>query len=176
MSAIATLPAAPKLSPSPGSPLALSQPGSGPGVTATAANPQERGGQVLFELPFTSPMLDADLALLRRMLDISTHMYPKMRPDPNSPGTARLDDHSGLFLERGPGEDEWLLQARTWGRPSPRTIHEWHLAAAQAARQLDPRVRLPERAAQAQLATAEHPVGAADTRLARIRRRLAGLP
>jgi hypothetical protein len=104
-------------------------------------------------------------------------MYPKMQPDPNSPGVARLDHHSGLFLERGAGESQWLLQARTWGRPAPQTVHEWRLLAAQAAHQLDPRVSLPERLANPQPVAEERPLGqAANKRLARIRRRLAGLP
>jgi hypothetical protein len=131
----------------------------------------------VFEIRFTSPMSDLDLDRLRGVLDLSTHMYPKMRPDPNSPGVARLDHHSGLFLERGAGESQWLLQARTWGRPAPQTVHDWQLLAAQAAHQLDPRVSLPERSANPQPAVAERPPGqAASKRLARIRRRLAGLP
>lgn len=106
-------------------------------------NPHRRGGVVIFEVPFRSVMSDADLAVLARLLDLSTHMLTKMRPDPNSPGVARLDHFSGLFLERA-GEGRWRLEGRTWGRPSPRTVHEWHLLAAQAARRLDPAVRLPD--------------------------------
>lgn len=177
MSATATSPAAPKLSPRPGSPPARSQSRRIPGASRETVNPHHRGGRVLFEVPFASPMGDLDLARLRQVLDISTHTYPKMRPDPNSPGVARLDHHSGLFLEHGPGEDQWLLQARTWGRPAPRTVHEWHLLAVQAARQLDLQVTLPEREGGAPPAVAQRPVeAAANKRLARIRRRLAGLP
>ena len=58
----------------------------------------------MFQVPFRSAMSDADLAVLAHVLDLSTHMYPKMRPDPNSPGVARLDHFSGLFLERGADE------------------------------------------------------------------------
>jgi hypothetical protein len=61
---------------------------------------------VLFEVPFTSAMSDSDLVVLARVLDLSTHMYPKMRPDPNSPGVARLDHFSGVFLERGADEGQ----------------------------------------------------------------------
>ncbi|MGH2896614.1 MAG: hypothetical protein ACRDPM_25560, partial [Solirubrobacteraceae bacterium] len=85
-----------------------------------------------------SSMSDDDLSLLARLLDLSTQMHPKMRPDPNSPGVARLDHFSGLFLERGASEGQWRLQARTWGRPTPQAVREWHLLAAQAARRLDP--------------------------------------
>src|SRR5450759_5739959 len=45
--------------------------------------PQERGGVVLFQVPFASTMSDSDLALLARTLDLVTHMHPKMHPDPN---------------------------------------------------------------------------------------------
>ena len=141
------------------------------------ANPHRRGGKVMFQVPFRSAMSDADLAVLARVLDLSTHMYPKMRPDPNSPGVARLDHFSGLFLERGADEGQWMLEGRTWGKPAPQTVHEWHLLAAQAARQLDPDVTLPEPMPNTHPSTPDRPLGqAANTRLARLRRRLVGLP
>src|ERR1019366_8990274 len=131
--------------------------------------PQERGGVVLFQVPFASTISDCDLALLARLLDLSTHMYPKMRPDPNSPGVARLDHFSGLFLERGAEEGQWRLEARTWGRPAPETVHEWHVLAAQAARQLDPAVTLPEPLPDPQTSTPDRPLGhAANGRLAHL--------
>ena len=140
-------------------------------------NPHHRGGKVMFQVPFTSAMSDADLAVLAHVLDLSTHMYPKMRPDPNSPGVARLDHFSGLFLERGADEGQWMLEGRTWGKPAPRTVHEWHLLAAQAARQLDPDVTLPEPMPNAQASTPDHPLGrAANRRLGGLRRRMVGLP
>lgn len=92
-------------------------------------------------------MTDGDIARLARTLDLTTHMYPKMRPSPNSPGVARLDHFSGLFLERGRADGYWMLEARTWGHPAPRRIHEWQVMAAGAARLLDPTVALPERLA-----------------------------
>ena len=140
-------------------------------------NPHHRGGKVMFQVPFTSAMSDADLAVLAHVLDLSTHMYPKMRPDPNSPGVARLDHFSGLFLERGADEGQWMLEGRTWGKPAPRTVHEWHLLAAQAARQLDPDVTLPEPMPNAHASTPDRPLGrAANRRLGRLRRRMVGLP
>src|SRR5690242_20500405 len=60
--------------------------------------PHGRGGRVLFAVALTSAMGDADLALLARLLDLSMHTHPKLRPDPTSPGVARLDHFSGLFL------------------------------------------------------------------------------
>jgi hypothetical protein len=58
-------------------------------------------------------MSDPEIALLARTLDLTMHMHPKMHPDPTSPGVARLDHFSGLFLERGVGEGQWVLEART---------------------------------------------------------------
>jgi hypothetical protein len=91
---------------------------------------------VLFQVPFASTMSDCDLALLARLLDLSTHMCPKMHPDPNSPGVARLDHFSGLFLKRGGTAGQWVLEARTWGQPGPQSVNEWNLLAAGA--ELDP--------------------------------------
>lgn len=144
---------------------------------ATSFNPHIRGGTVLFEVPFTAPASDVPLARLAQVLDVWTHTQSKTRPDPNSPGVARLDRHSGVFLERGGDDGRWLLQGRTWGDPSPRTVHEWHVLAAQAARQIDPRVALPERLPAAGPTTADLPLGeAANKHLTGFRRRLVGLP
>ena len=57
-------------------------------VPAASRDSTGRGGTVWFEVPFTSAMSDSDLAVLARVLDLSRPMYPKMRPDPNSPGVA----------------------------------------------------------------------------------------
>jgi len=177
MSATASSRAAPMFRPSPDSPTACSLSRSTPSATMMPVNPHHRGGRVLFEIRFASSMRDLDLACLARLLDLSPHMYPKMRPDPNSPGVARLDHHSGLFLERGAGAGQWLLQARTWGTPAPQTVREWQLLAANAARQLDPGVALPGRTAKPQTGLVEQPLERAATkRLARIRHRPAGLP
>ncbi len=179
MTASATLPAARR--PGPGS----SAPGvrrrraaeASPGrVPAASRRSRGRGGTVWFEVSFSSAMSDADLAVLARVLDLSTHMQQKLRPDPHSPGVARLDHFSGLFLERGADEGRWVLKARSRGDPAPRSIHEWHLLAAQAARQLDARVKLPVRLPDVQPATPDRPLGqGTNKRLARIRRRLVGL-
>ncbi|MGH2886546.1 MAG: hypothetical protein ACRDPA_28280, partial [Solirubrobacteraceae bacterium] len=150
---------------------------------AVAASPtapgvaRGRGGRVLFEVPFNSEMSDLDYARLARVLDLSTHTYQKQTPNPTSPGVARLDHFSGLFLERGADDGKWVLQARTCGNPAARTVHEWHLLAAQGARQLDPSVTLPERSPDTPRETPDRPLGqAANKRLASIRRHIVGLP
>ncbi len=131
---------------------------------------------MLFQVPFASAMGDSELALLARTLDLWTHMTPKMRPDPTSPGVARLDHFSGLFMERGPSEGQWLLEGRTWGHPAPQTAHEWHVLAAQAAHQLDPSVKLPERLPSSTAPLAERSVReASHGRLIDLRRHMAGL-
>jgi hypothetical protein len=122
-------------------------------------------------------MSDLDLALLARKLDLWTDAHPKLRPRPDSSGFARLDHYSGLFLERGPTEGQWMLRARTWGHPAAESVHAWHLLAARAAQQLDPTVIPPERLSTSSPPIAHRPVGrAANKRLARIRRRIVGLP
>jgi hypothetical protein len=109
------------------------------------AGPPAGDAVTLFEIPFVTAMSDSDLALLARTLDLSTRMHPKLRPRHNSPGLARLDHYSGLFLNRGVVEGQWMLEARTWGRPAAQSVHEWHVLAAGAAHQLDSTVTLPER-------------------------------
>src|ERR1039458_8421014 len=153
-----------------------SAPGTHPAHEPTPRTPQERGGVVLFQVPFASTMSDCDLALLARLLDLSTHMCPKMHPDPNSPGVARLDHFSGLFLNRSATAGQWVLEARTWGPPAPQSVHEWNLLAAWAARQLDSTVPFPERLPPSAPEIPTHPVARFATRpLARIRGRIVGL-
>lgn len=140
------------------------------------STPHGRGGTSLFEVPFASVMSDPEIALLARALDLTTHMYPKMRPSPNSPGVARLDHYSGLFLERGVGEGQWVFEARTWGHPARESVREWHVLAAGAARLLDPTVPFPKRLAVVSLQYPLRPLGrAANKRSARIGRRILGL-
>ncbi len=116
-------------------------------------------------------MSDGDVALLRRTLGLTMHMHPKLRQSPTSPGLVRLDHHSGLFLDRGAGENDWVLEARTGGLPAALSIHEWHVLAAGAARLLDPTVTLPERLATVSPEYPMRPPGrAANKRSARIGR------
>ncbi len=147
------------------------------GVTTT---PTRRA--LLFEVPFASVMSDRDLALLARSLDLSTHAPATTGPHQDRPplretaGFARLDHFSGLFLRRGLVEGKWLLEGRSWGRPAAQSVHEWHVLAAGAARELDPTVTLPERLTASARMVPDRPVGrAANKRLAGIRRRLVGL-
>jgi hypothetical protein len=135
-----------------------------------------RGATTLFEVPFASVMGNGDLALLARMLDLSTRMHPKLRPWHDSPGLARLDHYSGLFLERGVIDGAWRLEARTWGHPAAQSVHGWHVLAAGAARQLDPTVIFPERLQGSAPEIRPRALGrAANKPLARFRRRLVGL-
>gem|GEM_PF-1183300 len=139
-------------------------------------------GNVLFDVPFASVMSDYDLALLARMLDLSTRVQSTSRSRHHAarrhdtPGFARLDHYSGLFLKRGVVEGEWLLEARTWGHPAAQSVHEWHVLAAGAARALDPTVTSPEPLDAGALEIPSRPLGrAANKRFARVRRRLVGL-
>lgn len=108
---------------------------------ATPAGQSRR--RTLFSIPFTSSMTDLDLARLRRELDLVTYLSSKPGVSGASPGLVPLDFWSGLFLERGAGEGEWGLEARTWGDPPAPLVHEWQVRAALAARQLDPTVQVP---------------------------------
>lgn len=147
-----------------------------PDAAASRPASNGRGGVTLFRIPFATAMDDPDIALLARTLDLTTHMYPKMRPSPNSPSVARLDHFSGLFLERGRADGYWVLEARTWGHPAAKSIHEWQLIAAGAARLLDPAVAFPQRLAAVPPEYPTRPPGrAANKRLARIGRRILGL-
>lgn len=150
---------------------------------APPASPTRQSGKVLFEVPFASVMSDHDLALLAGRLALSTRIQPTIRSGHDAarrhdtPGFVRLDHYSGLFLQRGVAEGNWLLQARTWGHPAALSVHEWHVLAAGAARELDPAVSLPERLKPGAREVPCYPVGrAANKRLARFRRRLVGLP
>jgi hypothetical protein len=120
-------------------------------------------------------MSDADVALLVRTLDMTTHMYPEPRRSP-APGAVRLDHYSGLFLELGAAEGQWVLEARTWGHPAPENVHEWLVLAAGAAHLLDRSVVFPERLATVSPEYPLRPVGrASNKRLAGFRRRITGL-
>ncbi len=142
---------------------------------AIASTPQGRGATTLFQVPFASGMSDPNVALLVRTLDLTTHMYPKPGRSP-APGVVRLDHFSGLFLERGAEEGQWVLEARTWGHPAPENVHEWLVLAAGAAHLLDPTVMFPERLPAVPPEYPMRPVGrAANKRLAGFRRRITGL-
>ena len=101
--------------------------------------------RVMFVVPFQTAMSDADIHRLNTVLGTDTHLHPKLRASPASPGVSRLDFFSGLFLVRGDRPHEWRLEGRTWGAPVPRSVHGWHMVAADAARLLDPTVPVPPR-------------------------------
>ena len=112
-------------------------------VDVRRARPPAIRGRALFQVPFTSAMDDADAAYLARTLDVVTHLHPKLHPSPTSPGVVRLDFDSGLFLDHGTNDGAWVLQARTWGRPSAATVRQWQVRATAAAQHLDPTVPPP---------------------------------
>jgi hypothetical protein len=99
----------------------------------------------MFVVPFQTAMSDADIHRLNSVLGLDTHVHPKLRGSPASPGVSRPDFFSGLFLVRGGGPQGWRLEGRTWGAPAPESVHGWHLLAADAARLLDPTVPVPSR-------------------------------
>jgi hypothetical protein len=103
----------------------------------------------LFTIRFKSAMTDADLARLHSGLDLVTYTTPKPAVSGVQPGVVRLDFWSGLFLERGSAENEWVLEGRSWGNPPEPLVHEWHVRAALAAKELDPNVTIPPKAADA---------------------------
>lgn len=145
MSTTASPTAAPKPRPS-SSASAVRPPATSPRSGRSPAPnlaPRPRGARTLFTVPFTSAMNDQDAAVLSRTLDLATHLHPKLHNSPASPGVLRLDFDSGLFLQHGPREGDWVLQGRTWGHPAPSTVREWHVNAAMAAHQLDPAVTVP---------------------------------
>jgi hypothetical protein len=140
-------------------------------------NPRHHGGTVVFEIGFDSGMTGSELELLRRQLAMTTHVEHKLSVDPNSPAHAQLDRESSLLLEPGLAPDRWVLQARTWGSPSPRTVHDWQVRVAQVAQRLDRKVAVPTSVPGAPYGGPLRPVGrAANRRFAAARRRLMGLP
>lgn len=135
--------------------------------------PQARGPTVLFSIAFKSPMADADLAHLRGALDLVTYSSRKPGVRAAQPGVVPLDFWSGLFLESGEGQDEWLLEARTWSNPPDPLVHEWRVRAAIAAKGLDPDVSIPPRADTVDPRGDTLPLGRAETKhLAHQRHRL----
>ncbi len=132
-----------------------------------------RPRRTLFSIRFESAMSDRDLARLRSALDLVTYMSPKPGVSGASLGVVPLDFSSGLFLVRGDGQQQWALEARTWGDPPAAAVHEWEVTAAIAARQLDPRVGVPTPAQTREREAAVLEVGrAASSRRGRLGRRL----
>ena len=72
----------------------------------------------LFSVPFKSRMTDEDIERLRRSLDLVTYVTDTPGVSGASPGWCRSIPGLGLFLERGAGQDEWVLEGRTWDEPA----------------------------------------------------------
>lgn len=83
-------------------------------------------------------MSDEDLLRLHRRLDMVTYLERKPGVFGASPGVARLDAWSGLFLVKGEQDGHWALEARTWGNPPEPVVEGWRAQALLAARELDP--------------------------------------
>lgn len=144
----------PTTAPAANEPVATAEASRPRAEAATPAAPAVPSYRTLFTVPFQTVMSDADVRGLNGVLDMATHLHPKLHASPASPGVARLDFFSGLFLIRGDGPDEWRLEGRTWGSPAAETAHGWHLVAADAARLLDPRVPVPVRLESPEASTA----------------------
>jgi hypothetical protein len=136
----------------------------------------EAGAVKLFAVPFVSAMSDRDLASLVLALDFDARVAAAGSPPDARIGPARLDQDSGLFLEVGAGQGQWVLEARSWGHPDPESVHRWNVAAATAARRIDPTVELPQRPPDKVSATSSGHVGRAEnSRFSGLRRRLTGV-
>jgi hypothetical protein len=134
------------------------------------------GAVKLFAVPLTSAMSDHDLSSLALALDFDVRDAVAGSPRSAQLGPARLDHDSGLFLEAGDGQGQWVLEARTWGHPDPESVHRWNVSAAAAARQIDPSVELPKRQRDDAPMTSEGHVGRVEnSRFAGLRRRLTGV-
>lgn len=119
-------------------------PTDGPSRPASTPATRPHLRVTLFTIPFRSKMTAVDTDRLRADLDLVTQLSPKPGASAVSPGLVRLDHWSGLFLERGEDEGDWILEARTWDRPPPSTVDDWQMRAALAARRLDPAVPIPQ--------------------------------
>jgi hypothetical protein len=136
----------------------------------------EAAAVTLFAIPLTSAMSDRDLASLTLALDFDSRLAAAGSPPEARLGPARLDHNSGLFLKAGEGQGQWVLEARTWGRPDPASVHRWNVAAATAARRIDPTVKLPKRRRDEAPRVSDGHVGRVEnTRFAGLRRRLTGV-
>ena len=89
-------------------------------------------------------MTNAHVARLHNELQLVTYLTPKPGVSGAPPGVARLDFWSGLFLERGETEGEWVLEGCTWGHPPESLVHDWHVRAALVAKRLDQAVEIPK--------------------------------
>jgi hypothetical protein len=129
----------------------------------------------LFAIPLASTMSDRDVSSLVLALDFDTRTAAAGSSPEARLVSARLDHNSGLFLEPGDGQGQWVLEARTWGHPDPDSVHRWNVSAATAARRIDPTVELPQRRpGEGPMVSGGHVGRVENTRFAGLRRRLTG--
>jgi hypothetical protein len=83
----------------------------------------EVGAVKLFAVPLASAMSDQDVSSLVLALGFDTRSAAAGSPPEARLVSARLDHDSGLFLEAGEAQGQWVLQARTWGHPDPESVH-----------------------------------------------------
>jgi hypothetical protein len=99
--------------------------------------------KTLFSVPFRSKMTDDESNRLRATLDLVMFISPKPGVSGASLGVVPLDFWSALYLDRGAGDDEWVLEGRTWGSPPERAVHDWYVRTALGAKEIDPSVEVP---------------------------------
>jgi hypothetical protein len=134
------------------------------------------GANTLFDVNFQSAMTEDNLAVLSSRLGLTSHAVPQADASQGDVRFARLDNSSSLFLKPGSSDGAWVLEGRTWGKPSPLNVHDWHVVTAYAAQLLDPNVRPPQRLPAAATSTPQRLVSASQNkRFSRIRRRLVGM-
>lgn len=112
---------------------------------------------------FCGPMTDMDLARSRAELDLVTYTTPGPGVSGTSPGVVPLASWSGLFLERGEDENQWILKDRSRSNPPDSAIHEWDGWAGVAAPGLDPSLKVPARARNVGPRSQSHPPSRAET-------------
>jgi hypothetical protein len=108
---------------------------------ATSAEPRYR---LLFAIPFRAAMTPRETRALRSGLDLFLSFQDRDAAwGRQANGFARLDFSSGLLLVPGGGEDEWVLECRSYGAPSAAIVHRWQVEAASVLRDIDPAVTMP---------------------------------
>lgn len=128
--------------------------------------PRSRGPRtdtstLLFRIPFRSAMAAEDANRLRHAIGMHLHLDRKHPAVAPPLGVAELDPGSALYLVRGEGEDEWVLEGRTWGAPAPGVVRGWKLKASLAARALDPSAPPPQPLPAAERSGRRTPLNAA---------------
>jgi len=102
MSATATSPATPELPPTPEMSVDRGRSSSTLAASVEPVNPHHRGGRVLFEVRFTSPMSDLDLPPFRPFPRARVRRIPVAPAGPDM-GQTRASGRSRVASPRRPG-------------------------------------------------------------------------